>query len=119
MANAYLFTLQPTFTQGLILGQVSILFLLVVILKYLFLDSVSDQPYKSSSYQPRILRDERDDGIAADLKQELKTNGNAYPAATSGVESADWLNILLHQVFACSNRHNLDDSDRLLVYAGG
>ena len=90
MANAYIFTLQPTFTQGLIIGQFSILFLLVVVLKYLFLDSASDQSYKSSSYQPQILRDE-DDGQPP---EKLQTNGDG----SGGVESADWINILLHQV---------------------
>ncbi|KAI0093319.1 maintenance of mitochondrial morphology protein 1 [Irpex rosettiformis] len=95
MANAYIFTLQPTFTQGLIIGQFSILFLLVVVLKYLFLDSVSDQPYKSSSYQPRILRAE-DEGQSALGVEELQAN--VTRDGSSGIESADWINILLHQV---------------------
>lgn len=96
MANAYIFTLQPTFTQGLILGQFSILILLVFVLKYLFLDPISDQPYKSSSYQPRVVPDE-DDGqsVASGAGKPL---GNASGDGGSGVESADWINILLHQV---------------------
>lgn len=98
MANAYLFTLQPTFTQGLVLGQLSILLLLVVILKYLFLDP--DQPYKSFSYQPRLIReDDNEKPTLNDIRQQANTaSGKADPAADSGVESADWLNILLHQV---------------------
>ncbi|KAI0700900.1 maintenance of mitochondrial morphology protein 1 [Cytidiella melzeri] len=100
MANAYLLTLQPTFTQGLIIGQFSILFLLVVILKYLFLDPVSDQPYKSSSYQPRNLKDDSDGQLSFDSAAKLssKMDGRADMDANSGVESADWINILLHQV---------------------
>lgn len=100
MANAYVFTLQPTFTQGLIIGQFSILFLLVVILKYLFLDPVSDQPYKSSSYQPRIVRDESDETVSLDGLDKLPTSMSVGPdgEASNGVESADWINILLHQV---------------------
>ena len=39
MGSNYIFSLTPTFTQGLILGQLSILALLVLVLKYLFLDS--------------------------------------------------------------------------------
>ncbi|KAI0344627.1 maintenance of mitochondrial morphology protein 1 [Trametopsis cervina] len=100
MANAYVFTLQPTFTQGLIIGQFSILFLLVVILKYLFLDPVSDQPYKSSSYQPRIVRDESDETVSLDGLDKLPASMSVGPdgEASNGVESADWINILLHQV---------------------
>ncbi|KAF8506936.1 maintenance of mitochondrial morphology protein 1 [Russula emetica] len=39
MGSGYIFSLQPTFTQGFILGQFSILALLFVVLKYLFLDT--------------------------------------------------------------------------------
>lgn len=97
MGNAYIFSLQPTFTQGLILGQFSILCLLFILLKYLFFDAASDQPYKSVSYQPRILREEEEN---AGLKEGLATKTEAAngTAVDTGVESADWLNILLHQV---------------------
>jgi maintenance of mitochondrial morphology protein 1 len=101
MANAHIFTLQPTFTQGLIIGQLSILFLLVVVLKYLFLDPVSDQPYKYSSYQPRPSRDDSDLQSSSDDVEKpssKKTSGRADIDTGSGVESADWINILLHQV---------------------
>ena len=100
MATAYLLTLQPTFTQGLVIGQVSILLLLVVILKYLFLDPVSDQPYKSSSYQPRVIRDEENvKNIPSGAFQEGRArNAKVEPETNTGVESADWLNIFLHQV---------------------
>ncbi|PSR85874.1 hypothetical protein PHLCEN_2v5350 [Hermanssonia centrifuga] len=95
MGNAYIFSLTPTFTQGLVLGQLSILFLLVVILKYLFFDAVSDQPYKSFSYQPRIPREDED---VATARNEKELSQSDVVDGKTGVESADWLNILLHQV---------------------
>lgn len=98
MGNAYIFSLQPTFTQGLILGQFSILFLLVLVLKYLFFDTVSDHAYRTSSYQPKIERDEDEDGIA--LVAERLAPKPAQDGKQSGneCESADWLNALLMQV---------------------
>ena len=94
MGDAYIFSLQPTFTQGLVLGQLSILFLLFVLLKYLFFDAISDHPYKSVSYQPRIVREEEDEPSEKPLAAAESTTGDAC----GGEESADWLNILLHQV---------------------
>ncbi|KIP02684.1 hypothetical protein PHLGIDRAFT_283987 [Phlebiopsis gigantea 11061_1 CR5-6] len=67
MGSAYIFTLQPTFTQGLVLGQVSILCLLVVILKYLFFDPATAQPYKATSYQPRFVREEDETASQSEL----------------------------------------------------
>lgn len=101
MGNAYIFSLQPTFTQGLILGQFSILFLLVLVLKYLFFDTVSDHAYRTSSYQPKIERDEDEDGIA--LVAERLAPKPAQDGKQSGneCESADWLNALLIQVCKC------------------
>lgn len=97
MGNAYIFSLQPTFTQGLILGQLSILCLLVVVLKYLFFDAVSNQPYASSTYSPVIPREDGTPPKVVKLGPDSETkNGDT---ANSGVESADWLNILLHQVY--------------------
>ncbi|EED77249.1 predicted protein, partial [Postia placenta Mad-698-R] len=89
---------RPTFTQGLILGQFSILFLLVLVLKYLFFDTVSDHAYRTSSYQPKIERDEDEDGIA--LVAERLAPKPAQDGKQSGneCESADWLNALLIQV---------------------
>lgn len=97
MGNAYIFSLQPTFTQGLILGQFSILFLLVLVLKYLFFDPVATQPYKVTSYQPRIASDDgASPGFSGSREGQTVADGGHGKAV--GVESADWLNILLHQV---------------------
>lgn len=108
MGSAYIFTLQPTFTQGLVLGQVSILCLLVVILKYLFFDTVTAQPYKATSYQPRIVGEDEDPGKPSELGIKVELEGLEGQGDT--VESAGWLNILLHHVRAPSDLHNYHTS---------
>ncbi|KAH9835655.1 maintenance of mitochondrial morphology protein 1 [Rhodofomes roseus] len=97
MGNAYIFSLQPTFTQGLILGQFSILFLLILILKYLFFDTVADRSYRASSYQPKLERDEDEDIalLAERLASGLDKSGKTEAGRS---ESADWLNGVLRQV---------------------
>lgn len=90
MAN-YLLSLQPTFTQGLILGQLSVLVILGFILKYLFLDS-SEYPFETSSYHPRI-----DSEVS--LKQVWSNSWQADQQATGkDAESAEWFNRILKQV---------------------
>ncbi|KAI0257382.1 hypothetical protein BJV78DRAFT_1162276 [Lactifluus subvellereus] len=79
MGSAYMFSLQPTFTQGFILGQFSILALLAVVLKYLFFDTEHSQ--KVPVYA------ERDPPV---LQPTL-------PSARIESESTEWLNTLLHQ----------------------
>lgn len=88
MATNYVFSLQPTFTQGLILGQISILSLLYVVLKYLFLDS-AHQPSERLAYHPHV-----------DTEQSAaKVVSALHPHSTqTEPESALWLNLLLSQV---------------------
>ncbi|RPD63041.1 maintenance of mitochondrial morphology protein 1 [Lentinus tigrinus ALCF2SS1-6] len=92
MASAYVFTLQPTFTQGLILGQASILFLLFLVLKYLFFDTDSDRPYRKASYPPKVeLASSEEDLTAARVDfSDLDTRREE--------ESSEWLNVFLQQV---------------------
>jgi len=52
----YVFTLTLMFTQGLILGQVSILLLVYFTLKYLFFDSKSAQLLDESSEDAPFFR---------------------------------------------------------------
>lgn len=86
-SSNYLFTLTPTFTQGLIIGQLSILALVVLILKYLFLDS-TQSPYETSSYHPRVDSALSTNGHAVDLREPL----------LEGAESAEWFHALLQQI---------------------
>ncbi|KAI0639303.1 maintenance of mitochondrial morphology protein 1 [Trametes polyzona] len=92
MATAYIFTLQPTFTQGLILGQASIFLLLFLVLKYLFFDTDSSRPYRKASYQPKVEPGTDDNNIVLD-RVELDTS-----LKDGAAESSEWLNVLLHQV---------------------
>ncbi|GJE98095.1 maintenance of mitochondrial morphology protein 1 [Phanerochaete sordida] len=95
MGSAYIFSLTPTFTQGLVIGQLSILCLLVVVLKYLFLDPASAQPYRATSYQPRIVREDDSSENCSDAGAKAEPDG---AGEGEGMESAGWLNVLLHHV---------------------
>jgi maintenance of morphology protein 1 len=91
MSNGYLLSLHLTFTQGLILGQLSVLVLLVLILKYLFLDSTKS-PFETSSYHPPV-----NSNISI-------RNLNGFPPEAEGsvsvgsTESMEWFNLLVQQV---------------------
>lgn len=96
----YIFTLTPTFTQGLILGQVSILLLVYFILKYLFFDSKSAQLLEESP--------EEDAPFFRPNFSAEKFISTAFPQARvkeqnkehdgDPMESAEWLNVLLKQI---------------------
>ncbi|KAH8835213.1 maintenance of mitochondrial morphology protein 1 [Flagelloscypha sp. PMI_526] len=90
----YIFTLHPTFTQGLVLGQLSIVVLLYFILKYLFLDS-TESPVDSSSYHPVI-----DHEAAWKRQNAAKLQNTSANLAAKTPESAEWFNALLDQVIS-------------------
>lgn len=97
MGGNYIFSLQPTFTQGLIIGQLSIIVLLGLVLKYLFLDS-TQEPFERSSYHPRV-----------DSDLTLQSQKFHSPSVKSEVQddttgSTEWLNVLLRQVCKCPRR---------------
>lgn len=98
MGNNYVFSLQPTFTQGLILGQLSVMALLVLILKYLFLDS-TERPFETSSYHPRV------DSERLLRKQNLSSHSVAKNIDEKA-ESAEWFNMLLQQAGRPSRNSN-------------
>lgn len=81
---------QPTFTQGFLLGQLSVLVLLIFILKYLFLDS-TQHPFETSSYQPRPENN-------LTLRNRRHQPGNVVEGHDTYAESTEWLNALLQQV---------------------
>jgi hypothetical protein len=87
MGNNYIFSLTPTFTQGLVLGQLSILVLLALVLKYLFFippesetETVPFHPLSKSN--PSWHQDVEED------------HTNSAPEK----ESVHWFNILARQV---------------------
>ena len=89
MSSGDMFTFQPTFTQGLILGQCSILALLAVVLKYLFLDTEHSQ--KVPVYA---------DPAPPVLQPSILSAHAGENSAKVESESTHWLNTLLHQVRA-------------------
>jgi hypothetical protein len=95
MGGNYVLSLQPTFTQGLILGQLSILVLLVLILKYLFLDS-TEHPFETSSYHPRV-----DSDLPLRNRKIISREVDDDDVQVKDAESAEWFNMLLQQVRHC------------------
>jgi maintenance of morphology protein 1 len=85
MGSNYIFSLQPTFTQGLILGQLSILTLFAVVVKYLFLDT-----------EPASKVSERDPPVSQHIRPSIRVDENNHVHTES--ESTEWLNALLRQV---------------------
>jgi maintenance of mitochondrial morphology protein 1 len=102
MANGHLFSLQPTFTQGLVIGQLSVLILLVLILKYLFLDSTKS-PFETPSYHSRVNGD-----VSLRNQRAFPPEPEENPSGEDA-ESMEWFSTLLHQVravmFRCTNLH--------------
>lgn len=88
MGSGYIFSLQPTFTQGFILGQLSILALLAVVIKYLFLDT-----------EPAQNVAERTSPVSQPTRPATRLDGD--PTLVES-ESTEWLNALLHQVCRCN-----------------
>ncbi|KIJ45605.1 hypothetical protein M422DRAFT_75041 [Sphaerobolus stellatus SS14] len=80
-----LLSLQPTFTQGLVLGQVSVLLLLALVLKYLFLvsDPSANHHLPTTSPPPRAV----------------SATGRTIPDEKEE-ESTEWLNLLISEIVA-------------------
>ncbi|KAI8995533.1 maintenance of mitochondrial morphology protein 1 [Trametes punicea] len=95
MATAYIFTLQPTFTQGLILGQASILLLLFLVLKYLFFDADPGRPYRKASYQPKVEPHTTGENFATGQADLGKPEAFLHDGEA---ESSEWLNLFIQQV---------------------
>lgn len=81
----YLLSLQPTFTQGLVIGQLSILVLLALVLKYLFLVSDPSTSHHLPTTTATIPR--------SPPTQDVPHEHNP--------ESTHWLNVVLREVRAC------------------
>jgi maintenance of mitochondrial morphology protein 1 len=86
----FLLFFQPTFTQGLVIGQLSILILLGMILKYLFLES-SQYPLETASYH-------QVDNDAFLGRRDLEVPNDNLEQDSDAFESTKWFNTLLSQV---------------------
>ncbi|CAE6504104.1 unnamed protein product [Rhizoctonia solani] len=82
-----LFSMTPTFTQGLVVGQLSILLLLVVIVQHLFLDSAKTQPVHTPAPLPVRPPPQESEKAKIDAEGDWRT-GDA--------ETAEWFNLLLN-----------------------
>ena len=89
MSSGFLLFFQPTFTQGLIIGQLSILLLLGAVLKYLFLES---SKYPPAAYHQQV---DNDAFVRQRNFQARQTLPEHDPDAH---ESTEWFNLLLKQV---------------------
>ena len=79
----------------LLFGQLSILILRSLILKYLFLDSGPTPPHSASAYSTATFEKER---VSAQVKSAVE-DGDAEPERDrQDSETADWFNLLLQQV---------------------
>jgi len=86
----------PTFTQGLIIGQLSILLLLAVILKYLFLDSGPAPPYDAGLSQKLPVSSHEKDRSTS--RTEFVFGDDEFRGGLDETESAQWFNLIVHQV---------------------
>lgn len=93
MSSNYIFSLTPTFTQGLVIGQLSILALLYLVLKYLFLDS-RPSGIALDSDQPSVP-------FEKDYSARTRPLVSTLPFAVTPDEDGDstaWFNLILQQV---------------------
>lgn len=89
MGNNYIFSLTPTFTQGLLLGQLSIILILALVLKYLFL-----LPQTGESETPPIFHP----FTKPDNPSRTRLPFPEADASPKDAESANWFNSLARQV---------------------
>lgn len=101
-----LFSLTPTFTQGLVLGQLSILLLLAFILRYLFFDTTppplsEDDETSGTNKPPEGLRVRPSLFNVATSRPAVKASPATVEEAAAiacGKESVEWFNFLLANV---------------------
>jgi maintenance of mitochondrial morphology protein 1 len=89
MGGSSIFSLEPTFTQGLILGQLSIVVLLILVLRHLFFDSRAGRRLETPTYHPRLEEEE---------PEKAALNFETASAASHSAESAVWFNLILRSV---------------------
>lgn len=102
MANVI--TFHPTFTQGFIFGQLSILILLAFILKYLFLESTPPPNRPTASLAAidaiREYGGASIDGNKTQEHSQRPTVSDSFPPVvlSENAESTEWFNLVIHEV---------------------
>lgn len=94
MGSNYIFSLTPTFTQGLVLGQLSILLLLALILKYLFLESGPASIAQRTVYSTTTFEKERISELKPIVSGDDANRRNGFDHD----EPTAWFNLLLQKV---------------------
>lgn len=111
MPATSLLSLQPTFLQGFVVGQISILLLLALILKYLFFESAppGSPTVLAPLPAPRFQQRDAQSG-ALDAKQTLPSADaeDSVRLRVAGIESVEWFNLIIREVRLGGSR-----SDRL------
>jgi maintenance of morphology protein 1 len=101
MPATSLLSLQPTFLQGFVVGQISILLLLALILKYLFFESAPPgsptvlAPLLAPRFQQRDAQ-----SAALDAKPSLPSPDaeDSVHSQVEGIESVEWFNLIIREV---------------------
>ena len=106
-----IFSLTPTFTQGLIIGQLSILLLLAFILRYLFFDTkpVPPEPSPGLDIDGELFEGEEKKDKASAFSDRLRATARPlnsqkdsflqdYPTDATREESVEWFNFLIDGV---------------------
>lgn len=101
MPATSLLSLQPTFLQGFVVGQISILLLLALILKYLFFESAPPGSPTVLAPLPAPRFQQRDAQSAAlDAKPTLPSADaeDSVHSRVEGIESVEWFNLIIREV---------------------
>ena len=97
MPATSLLSLQPTFLQGFVVGQISILLLLALILKYLFFESAPPGSPTVLAPLPSPRSQQRDAQSAPLDASETSAKASVNPLA-AGIESVEWFNLIIREV---------------------
>jgi len=104
MPATSLLSLQPTFLQGFVVGQISILLLLALILKYLFFESAppGSPTVLAPLPAPRFQQRDAAQSAALDAKPPLPPADAAdsvhVHSRVAGIESVEWFNLIIREV---------------------
>ena len=105
MPATSLLSLQPTFLQGFVVGQISILLLLALILKYLFFESAppGSPTVLAPLPAPRFQQRDAAQSAALDAKPPPLPPADAADSVhvhsrVAGIESVEWFNLIIREV---------------------
>ena len=101
MPATSLLSLQPTFLQGFVVGQISILLLLALVLKYLFFESAPPGSPTVLAPLPAPRSQQRDaPGAPSDAKQTSASVDAkcSLDSRVAGIESVEWFNLIIREV---------------------